>query len=167
MIVPTAREVLAMIERTLTDVVEPDCGTMAARSALATTGHLLRHVQLRLEHEGQVLTDDIAALRPLLHDVAAWLDRTGAPVASIAAALSRTFRATNAYPTLESLGEEAGTLRHALTDALERLIALRADHGTDPAYLALRQDIRTYLAAQINAEAVYVGPAFTGKGPRR
>lgn len=167
MIVPNAREVLAMIERTLTDVVEPECGTMAARSALATTGHLLRHVQLRLEHEGQVLTDDIAALRPLLRDLGVWLDAAGETVASVPTALSRSFRAQNAYPTLESLGEEAGALRHALTDALERLIALRPAHGTDPAYLALRQDIRTYLAAQIIAEAAYVGPAFTGKGPRR
>lgn len=167
MIVPTAREVLATIEHTLATVVMPDAGSTAARSALATTGHLLRHVQLRIEFEGQLLLDDIAALRPLLADLQAWLEERDEGIAGISAALDKVWRAQGAYPTLSSLADEAGALRHALTDALERMIALRDENRDDPAYLALRERVRSYLAAQIQSETAIIDPAFEGKGARR
>ncbi|WP_340316262.1 hypothetical protein [Rhizorhabdus argentea] len=167
MIVPTARDVLATIEHTLATVVVPDAGSVAARSALATTGHLLRHVQLRLELEGQLLLDDIAALRPLLADLLSWLEERNETVPGISAAMDKVWRGQGAYPTLASLADEAGALRHALTEALERLIALRDSNRHDPAYLALRERVRAYLARQIRSEAAIIDPAFEGKGARR
>ena len=167
MIVPTASEVLATIETTLVNVVVPDARSTSALSALATTGHLLRHVQLRLELEGQILTDDIAALRPLLADTSTWLSAQGNYVASVPTALGTTWRESGAYPTLASLASEAGAMRHSLTDVLERLIELRDAHRDDQAYLALRTRIRTYLAGQIQSEAAIIDPAFAGKGARR
>lgn len=167
MIVPTAREILATIEHTLATVVVPDAVSIEARSALATTGHLLRHVQLRLELEGQLLLDDIAALRPLLADLLAWIEEHGETVPGISGALGKTWRPSGAYPTLASLAGEAGALRHALTNALERLIAMRDANRDEPAYLALRERVRAYLSNQIQSEAAVIDPAFEGKGARR
>ncbi len=167
MIVPSAKHVLAIVERTLEESVVPDATSTSARSALATIGHLLRHVQLRLEQEGQILSDDIAALRALLPDMADWLAGADQDVAPLRATLARRFREEGRYPDLGSLGEEAGALRHALTDALGRMVALRDDAGTDEAYKELRSRARAYLASQIQAEAALVDPAFAGKGPRR
>lgn len=169
MIYPSAAQILRTIETTLVDVVEPAAGNVAARSALATIGHLLRHVVLRLDDEGQMLTDDIAALQALLAQLRDYLEGAGdgPQAANIAQALERAAPVTDRYPSLTLMAERASTLRQSLQDALAYLQSQRPERGADETYLTVRALIRDYLAFQIRAEAALIHPAFENKGPRR
>ena len=168
MIVPTASDIVACIEGNIASKVEPHLTDMGARSAVATIRHMLRHVGERIAHEGQVLTDDIVALRALLPDLATYLaqrggDRMSTTAAAIREVLDRQHRAPGAYPDLTSLCQEAGALRQALYDALELL------HSEEqpPEGRALHERVRAYIKAQIDAETALIEPAFVGHGPRR
>ncbi|MEO0030460.1 MAG: hypothetical protein RIS94_218 [Pseudomonadota bacterium] len=169
MINPSAVQILRTIETTLVDVVEPAVGSTTARSALATIGHLLRHVALRIEGEGQVLADDIARLETLLADVRAYLEGAGdsTQAAAVAAGLDRAAMPVDGYPTLAMMGARAAGLRQTLQDALVHLQAQRAARAADAGYAAARSAIRTYLGEQILAEATLIDPAFADHGPRR
>jgi hypothetical protein len=167
MIYPLAEDVLRTVETTFETVIVPTLTGTTEQSAAATISHMLRHVRLRIAREGQVLYDDIAALRALLGDIRAYLADIGEPVAALEASLARRDLAPGTYPTLAMVAEEAGALRRALTTALERLQALRADQGKTPAYQALRAAIRSYLGTQLILESELIEPAFSGRGPRR
>jgi hypothetical protein len=67
MLNPTPTQILRNIEATLVEVVQPAATSTAAQSALATIGHLLRHVILYVEHGGQILADDIADSHARMH----------------------------------------------------------------------------------------------------
>lgn len=169
MIHPSAAQILRTIEATLVDVVEPAIQTTTARSALATIGHLLRHVALRIEQEGQILADDIAAQTELLRNIAAYFTATGDAdrADAIHATLVGAAEPDARYPTLAMMGARAAPLRQAIQDALVVLQDQRGARGGDPAYQAVRATIRDYLAAQIAAEGTLIHPAFQDKGPRR
>ncbi|MGK2908233.1 MAG: hypothetical protein ACSLE1_00270 [Sphingobium sp.] len=169
MIHPSAAQIVRNIEATLVDVVEPAVQTTTARSALATIRHLLRHVALRIDEEGQILADDIPAQVQLLDKIAAYLAETGYAGQSDAVhlALTQATEPDARYPTLVIMGARASRLRQAVQDALIFLQGERDARGADPAYLAIRAAIRTYLAAEVTAEAALINPAFEDKGPRR
>ena len=168
MINPTATDILRLVDATLKDKVEPSLSDLTGRSALATVRHMLRHVLVRVDVEGQLLTDDIAALRPLLQQVSRYLASKGVALAKeIDATLAKAHRAPGAYPTLDSLGLEAGALRECVYQALKQLQSLRDAHGTESDYVAVRAAIRSYLVRQIEEEEKTIGPAFYGQGPRR
>lgn len=170
MINPTAAQMLRMIEATLVDVVEPAVTTTNARSALATIGHLLRHVTLRIEREGQLLTDDIAALLVLLDGLTAYLTAAGDAdqARAVADAVARAAPPpADLYPSLGHMAERAGVLRQAVQDVLTHLQAQRDARSGDPAYVEAREAIRSYLAAQLRGEAQLIHPAYEDKGPRR
>ena len=157
---PSAQDVLATIETTLDDIVRPAVSGVEALSALATIGHLLRHVRLRLSFEADILSSEISLLTPLVNDIADWLEGVGA--GSLAIPQDR--------PTsigVDALAASTFAWRTAIDEGLEMLQAARATHGDDPAYRALRQRIRDYIATQIIEEARLIDPAFAGKGPRR
>lgn len=168
MIHPSAVQIMRAIEATLTEVVEPATGSVSARSALATIGHLLRHAALRIEGEGQVLADDIDALGCLLRELHRYLDAAGdrAQALDIERALRRAAPEEGRYPSLELMAARAMVLRQALQDVLAYLQSKR-DRGEDDAYRSSRASIRRYLANQIAAEAALIHPAFEDKGPRR
>jgi len=168
MSLPTAEDVLRTIEATLENVIKPGLSNVPERSAAATIGHLLRHVRVRLAAEGQILTDDIAALRALLPRVQRFLDEAGQQrdAGLIAAALADAPDAPG-YASLTALGARACRLRGALQSGLAALQALRSALGEDHTYLALRAAIRDYMAVQIEAERCLIEPAFLGFGPRR
>lgn len=167
MIHPTCAQVLATIQTGFEEQIVPTLHDTEARSAAATIGHLLRHVALRIEHEGQILLDDVARLGPLLRRIAAWLETSGEGGSeAVHTALAHAIP-EGRYPSLALLGEQALTLRAALDHAQARLHALATRHGGDPAYGALREDIRNYIAAQLADEARLIEPAFARKGPRR
>lgn len=167
MIHPTCSEVLATIGTGFEREIVPYLADPGARSAAATISHLLRHVALRIEEEGQVLLDDIDQLGTLLGQIAEWLDATGtADADAIRQVLGRSLP-EGTYPSLALLGERSLALREALVDAQQALHRLKKSHADDPSYLALRQAIRDYIAAQLDDEATLVVPAFKGKGPRR
>jgi hypothetical protein len=170
MITPTATDLLRTIDATLINKVEPSLSDVGGRSALATVRHLLNFVRVRIEREGQALTDDIAALRPLLSDALAYFEGLGETdqVQAIGRALAETETVdASRYLTLDDLAARAGKLREALHHALERLQALRGQHAGEPRYTALRAAIRAYIVRQIEDEGDMVGPAFFGRGPRR
>lgn len=167
MIHPSCAEVLATVQTGFERDVVPHLNDTEARSAAATIGHLLRHVALRIEDEGQILSDDIARLRGLLGQIAAWLEAEGAgEAASLRAALAQDLP-PGVYPSLRLLGELALKLRAALVEAQGVLASLRATHGDDPAWQGLRKAISTYGAEQLADETRLIEPAFLGKGPRR
>lgn len=167
MIHPTCAEVLATIQTGFEQQIVPTLGDAEAKSAAATIGHLLRHVSLRIEREGQILLDDVARLETVLGRIAAWLEQTGAgDPGGIRSGLGQALP-SGTYPSLALLGERALALRGALVTAQEALHRLSASHGGDPAYADLRQSIRDYIAVQLADEAKLIAPAFQGKGPRR
>ena len=169
MIHPSAAQIVRNIEATLVDVVEPAVQTTTARSALATIGHLLRHVVLRIEQEGQILADDILVQQALLADVAAYLATAGdaGQAEDIQAVLAQAAAPDARYPSLGIMGARASLLRQAIQDALIFLQDQRDTRKDAPAYQTIRAAIRTYLAADVQAEGTLIHPAFEDKGPRR
>jgi hypothetical protein len=170
MIHPTATELLRTIDETLVQKVEPSLGDVGGRSALATVRHLLNFVRVRIEREGQVLMDDIAALRPLLAQISDYLwSQAEADAAGVVdrAVAANGQRPPGRYPALDDLAQEAGVLREALHGALARLQDMRSVHGNEPRYQAVRAEIRAYVVRQIEEEGEIVAPAFFGRGPRR
>jgi len=169
MIHPSAAQIVRNIEATLAAVVEPAVQTTTARSALATIGHLLRHVALRIDQEGQLLADDIALQTALLRDIAAYFATIGegARADAIHAILADSAETDLPYPSLTIMGEQSAQLGQAIQDALIELQQQRAARQPDPAYQTVRTAIRDYLAAQVLAEGALIHPAFEDKGPRR
>lgn len=167
MIHPTCAQVLGTIQTSFDEQIAPHLADSEARSAAATIGHLLRHVALRIEDEGQILSDDITRLRALLTQIAAWFDATGhGDGAALHGAVAQRLP-EGIYPSLTLLGKQALALRGALVAAQARLQKLAAAHGDDAGYRALRDAIRHYIAAQLADEAKLIAPAFQGRGPRR
>jgi hypothetical protein len=169
MLNPTPSQILRTIEATLVDVVEPAAASTAARSALATIGHLLRHVILYVEQGGQILSSDIADSYALLDKLGAYYTRNGndAQLWRITDALTQAdHRAENSL-SLDAMGQRAAILRQAVQDALIDLQQHRSERAGEPAYDTIRNDIRDYLARQLTAEAALIHPAFADKGPRR
>ncbi|GLR65464.1 hypothetical protein GCM10010909_01420 [Acidocella aquatica] len=169
MILPTAEDMLRTIEGTFDTVIRPTLTGTTERSAAATISHLLRLARLRLEREGQVLYDDIAALRALLTHIRTYLAGIGeaAAVAALDPALEPKPLAEGQYPTLTLAGQQASGLRGALETALARLQEIRDVHGAAADYQQLRAAIRTYMAEQLRRESELIEPAFWGQGPRR
>jgi len=170
MIYPSAIDCLKTIESTLENKIKPLLSGTFERSTLATVGHLLRHVVCRIEHEGDVLFDDIQALKRLLPEIRRYAAQPGgsnAVIAEIDDVLARHFRPPGAYPSLTSLAEEAGALREALASAQTWLIATAGERKNRADCQHIREQIRTYIAQQLTGEALLVEPAFVGHGPRR
>lgn len=167
MLNPTPAQILRNIEATLVDVVEPSVTGTTARSALATIGHLLRHVVLRIEQDGALLTADIAASTALLRTVSAYCQQAGddLQVRQITTVLAAEDDPVSTDPGM--LAVRADRLRQAVQDVLIHLQGVRAQRRDDPSYLAARDAIRAYLRDQLEAEAKLIHPAFADKGPRR
>jgi hypothetical protein len=170
-IAPTAVDILRTIEATIVEKIEPSLSDLSGRSASATIRHLLRHVIERLQHEGELLTEDIDALRGVLAKARDYFHSLGSEQgAGHAAAIESVLlprRPAPTYATLEMLATEAGALRCCLYQALKQLQALRERQRQDPQYVALRGAIRAYLVTQIEHEERIIAPAFFGRGPRR
>lgn len=165
MIHPTCLEVLATVQSTFTRDIVPKLSDVEARSAAATIEHLLRHVALRIEHEGSLLTQDIARLVALLGDIAGWMEsHDGDAAAAIRATLAAEAKAAGAYRGLDALGEGALRLRGALVEA-QKLIYPRVT--ADPRAAELRTRVQRYIGEQLADEAKLIEPAFSGRGPRR
>jgi hypothetical protein len=167
MIHPTCAEVLATMLTGFEDQIVPHLHDREARSAAATFGHLLRHVALRVDAEGQILLDDIIRLRHLVGTIADWFESEGTGDAKLLRESLPRELPSNVYPTLTLLGEQALTLRGALVAVQLRLQQLTDTHGSNPGYQALRRAIRDYIASQLADEAKLIDTAFLGKGPRR
>lgn len=174
MIVPSATDILRCIEHTLEKTIKPALADVPERSAAQTMGHLLRHVVVKVEHEGQMLTDEAHTLRQLLAQIRNYFDAltptadAQKTIADIDETLKQRFREEDQYPTLTSLAEETGALREALYTSLRLLQSIRNTYGEEAEYTALRSSIRAYMSQQIQKESeLLIEPAFVGYGPRR
>lgn len=169
MLNPTPTQILRNIETTLAEVVEPAVIATTARSALATIGHMLRHVILSIEQGGQILSDDMADATALLERLSAYYAAAGddEQVSRIGDALARAKPQPATFHSLAAMAERVAILRQAVQDALIDLQTQRDEQAGSPAYDAIRQDVRDYLARQLSAEAALIHPAFADKGPRR
>jgi hypothetical protein len=168
---PTAVDILRTIEATIVEKIDPSLSDLSGRSASASVRHLLRHVIERLRHEGDLLTEDIGALRDVLTKTRDYFVSLGtrestAWAAPIESLLARK-QAASQYPTLDIVGAQAEALRRCLYDALGQLQEIRQLHQRDLRYVALRSAIRAYLVTQIEHEEQIIAPAFFGRGPRR
>lgn len=163
MIHPTCLEVLATVQSAFTRDIVPRLTDVDGRSTAATIEHLLRHVALRIEHEGRILTTDIARLVDLLNAATAWQASNGIDASAALDVLADNARAAAEYRNLEQLGDAALKLRGALVDVQRHL----AEHAGDAAADALHQRIREYIGLQLSDEAELIEPAYSGKGPRR
>jgi hypothetical protein len=168
---PTTIDLLRAVEGNIESKVEPGVTDLAAQSALATIKHVVRHVRIRIEREGQVLFDDIAASRSLLPQLREDLAQGDAAAAALAAAIGegipREFRPQGRYPDLVSVAEEARFLREMVHQALQILIGQSDHRADDPKYNKLRADVRDYITLQVERQSPLVELAFTGFGPRR
>lgn len=173
MIIPTASDILRCIDHTLQDASDPDLPRMSVRSALATCRHLVRHVDLRLQHETAMLRDDIDKTAALLERVKAYLDHAaGVDLPGLRDRIGATLAAHAGVPTtgadgMATVRSRALALReqvHVVLAGLQRQSApVKADEG----YREIRRLIREYIAYELTQEARLVQPAFAGKGPRR
>ena len=163
MIHPTCLEMLATVQSAFAREIVPRLTDVDGRSTAATIEHLLRYIALRIEHEGRILTTDIARLCSLLEEAAQWQQARGIDPSALCGLLAAEARATGAYRNLEELGEAALGLRAALVDVQRQLMAIDRDDASG----ALHAHIRDYIAQQLTDEATLIDPAFSGKGPRR
>ena len=172
MIYPTASELLQLIDKTLLAASNENMPRMDVKSALATTRHLVRHVELRVKLEKSILLDDIDKTTGLLGKVVLYLDAGG----SESSTLARRIRAViEAAPQLQiktpdemdNIIQRALALREQVYLSLAHLQRLPADTRGATAYADIRQLIRDYMSHQIKQEARLIDPAFVGKGPRR
>jgi hypothetical protein len=163
MIHPTCREILATVQSAFTRDIVPHLTDAEARSTAATIEHLLRHIALRIEHEGHFLIADIGRLVALLETAAQWMDDASLDASLVRASLAAEAADARAYRNLDQLGEAALALRGALVSVQ----ALVADHGEGEAAADLRRRIREYIGLQLSDEAQLIEPAYSGRGPRR
>lgn len=170
MIHPRATDILKTVDATIEAKVIPSLKDLDGRSAIATIRHLLRLVRVRIEEEGQILVDDVAALSNLLPTVASYLRSVGGAeveAGRIEQVLETAAPEAGRYPSLDQLAEQAGKLREAVYRALKQLQEMRDSHGNDANYRATRSAIRDYIVWQNEQERKLIAPAFYGQGPRR
>lgn len=164
MIHPTCREVLATVQSAFEREIVPRLTDADARSTAATIEHLLRHIDLRIAHEGQFLTTDIGRLVALLEAAVLWMEGRPIDTSPVKACLATEANASRSYRNLDQLGEAALALRGALVSVQ----AMLAEHGhEDPAAEKLQDRIREYIGLQLLDEAQLIEPAYSGRGPRR
>ena len=172
MITPSAQQELECVLHSLKKQVVPVVYGTEAESPVATLTHILRHVNLRIEFEGQILFEDIATLRKLLPELRAYLlslaGSAGAreQAAAIERALAAEYCDAGTYRSLALIGTEALALRECLYDGLKLLQAVPAERRDDR-YKAMRESIRRCVIWQTEQERRLIEPAFFGHGPRR
>jgi hypothetical protein len=116
------------------------------RSLCYTLANLIRLVRVRLEREGQDLTDSIAEARSLL-------ERSGHP--KFAAVLAAEYRPHGAYPSPASLDKELDAMHRALDEVL----LLSPEAGAN---LNLREEILEHLRAHHARVGSWIQAAFIG-----
>lgn len=164
---PNTSEILESVIWSLQTYVEPELQSPFARSVMLTVANLLRHVKLRAESEPQLLAEDIRDLAAVLGRATGRLGGEAPLSLAVGQAVERA-RGTLAEPGVEpvpsvaTLAARSEALRECLDVLLQALSAVREHFEDDPRYADTRQDIRRYLARQLEREGQLVTPAFIG-----
>lgn len=172
MIYPTASDILRCVERNLAAISDDDTPRTAIKSTLATSRHLLRHVDLRLSIEKPILLDDIDKASELLGKVATYLASQGGESSALAHSVRAVIEEapqllSKAPEEMDNIVHRAKALREQIYVSLAHLQKLPADAQATKAYGEIRDLIRAYMRYQIEQEARLIDPAFAGTGPRR
>ncbi|HJP40771.1 MAG TPA: hypothetical protein QGF35_03590 [Dehalococcoidia bacterium] len=161
---PSSKEIIDGISWVLNNRVAPHATEAWAASSLRSVAGLLKHLSVRVESEGQILSEDNSDLRALLMNVAARLgDGSGTSqwTAEVRASLDKEWRATGSYPTVGSLEEE----NYALNSHLEKFMHLLHDAGAgirESETTEIEADVGAYLKRQMERERPLYNPPFTG-----
>jgi hypothetical protein len=166
MLRPRADEIVNSILYSFEEFVVPELEEPYAVSVGHTIRNLLRHVALRIELEPPALYAGNEEMRAVLSDIAAYASSSeAAALADVPADIATSLAAAEpqtSYPSLSTLSAHAIILRGVLDRTIRALQAARPELGSDPTYLELRGRIRADLARQLEREAAWTTPAFSG-----
>lgn len=159
--IPTSRELIAAIARTLEQDVLPELADATwTASSIRSCVMLLTHLEERVVHEGRILFDDNAGLRALLGRLRTELS---GPLPDAAIAVSAALDGTAPPAGYPSVAELDG-INQRLKAALERtVIALHEGRETLGAarFQALNTSILAYLSAAAEREGIMFARAAT------
>jgi hypothetical protein len=161
---PSAAETVRCVRETLETWIAPALTGKSEISYVTTAAHLLSFVEGRIEHEGQLLFDEIRQLHGLFPQALDWLaTRPGSEALAEAIRASLDFkRDPEIYPSLSLVADEVALLRRHVCDLL--VLLNRADSSGGE---ALHAALRAYIDRQLAQEGMIVETAFRGRGPRR
>ena len=166
---PDTPEILDSILWSLETYVEPEVQSPFGRSVMVTVGNLLRHVKLRAETEAEILFEDNDDLERLLTRLVARFEAhpelskvLESTLAGVRAVLAAGDEEKKHFPTVARLSARAEALRQSLDDLLKALGSVRFDFPSDETYIGSREEIRAYLARQLQRADQLISPAFVG-----
>ena len=166
MLRPRADEILNSVLYSFEEFIVPELEEPYAVSVGHTIRNLLRYVALRIELEPAALFTGNEEMRAVLRDIAAYASSTeSAALADVPADIATSLAAAEPqtpYPSLATLSAHAVVLRGVLDRTIRALQAARTELGSDATYLELRGRIRACLALQLEREAEWTAPAFSG-----
>ena len=172
MIYPTPADVLRCVEHTTQMMADETMPRMAVKSALATSGHLIRHVELRMKLERSILLDDVDKASAMLSKLASYLSSGSTHRVKLATDIRATLASApqllSAVPDdTEIVRERAKVLRELLYVSLKELQSATAEEKAAKDYQEIRRQMREYITYQIKQEGKLITSAFFGHGPRR
>lgn len=162
---PSAEEILRSVAATFDEYLLPEIAEPFAHSLALTVSNLLRHLALRMEHEGPMLVAEITELRAVLGEIKAFAAASPGCEAVLAHvdATRGAQRGDGSYVGLLALHGEATELGWALQHAIRALDDAAPAIATVDGYAEVRQSIRRYLRRSLEREGSLIVPAFTGE----
>jgi hypothetical protein len=167
MINPRPSDVLQTIISNIESKIESKLTDVDVLSAVTTCKHMVRYVINQLAQERAIYLADMPRLIDLLGQAGSFLNRKGGHEAAEQAIDAVLGAEAGDLGDIEALAARVMALREALYQALDLLIKQRESWKDDPAYTALRDAIRAYMAWQNVQDAKIVAPTFYGQGARR
>ena len=162
--IPTSRELIAGITRTLEQEVLPELASATwTASSIRSCIMLLAHLEERVVHEGRILYQDNIELRALLGRLRT--DLSG-PLPDAAKAISATLDVTTppaGYPAVEERDRINQRLKTVLEQTVTALHEGREALG-DRRFQMLNATILTYLSSAADRDDIMFAKAF-GKSP--
>jgi hypothetical protein len=162
---PSAEEIVRSVAATFDEYLLPEIEEPFARSLALTVSNLLRHVAVRIEHEGPMLVAEIADLRTVLGEIRAFAAANqgcDTVLAQVDAVCDKS-PPDGSYVGIRRLHDEAGELGWALQGAIRALDETAPTIATIDSYADLRLSIRRHLRRSLEREGSLIVPAFTGE----
>jgi len=167
MINPRPTDVLTNIIANLDSKVIPALTDVDVLSAVTTCKHMVRYVINQLAQERTIYLAEMPRLAELLEQASDFLNARGGQEAARQAIDTVLHADAGDMGDIEVLAARIKGLREGLYQVLDLLIKGRDEWKDDPAYMALRDAIRHYLAWQNGQDTTIIAPTFYGQGARR
>jgi hypothetical protein len=170
---PSTDEVLSAVVWSFEHDIVPTLDDEFAQSTARTISNLLRHLQVRIRHEGQTLVNDNLELRELLKAILTQVRQGDIDVVAhnaVTDILAEPPVSPPAWASVARLTDEALQLRRALDLLVQDLIAdgaLLSRDGEGGARTArgaadVRRAIESYLGRSLRREALWNVDPFQG-----